>query len=319
MRRKTRPEALTVGETMVMVAPPAPARICAETSFMLRPGGAESNVAIHLARMGHRAEWAGLLGDDPFGELVRSYLLTAGVGVEYVRVVPDSPTGVYFKDAALGGSRVYYYRTNSAASRMDSDFVDTLRDAEPAILHLSGITPALSEDCHEAMRRLLVDRAVPASCISFDVNYRPDLWRGRDAGDTMRELAASADVVFVGLDEAASLWNVASAEHVRVLLPEPRVLVVKNASHGAVSFQEEGVSQAFPSEVTVVEAVGAGDAFAAGWLSGLLRGADPGERLALGHAVAAQILQTTFDDTTLPESLGVGPQAVGGGHRLTFD
>lgn len=88
MSRMTRPDALTVGETMVMVAPPIPARIGAETSFMLRPGGAEANVAIHLSRLGHHAQWAGLLGDDPFGGLVRSYLLAAGVGVEYVRVMP---------------------------------------------------------------------------------------------------------------------------------------------------------------------------------------------------------------------------------------
>lgn len=202
---------------------------------------------------------------------------------------------------------------------MDCAYVDTLREVEPTILHLSGITPALSDDCREAMRRLLVDRVVAASCVSFDVNFRPDLWRGCDVSETMREFAAAADVVFVGLDEASALWNVENAQQVRDLLPEPRVLVVKNAQHGAVSFQDEGSAHALPEEVEVIEPVGAGDAFAAGWLSGLLRGVDPDERLALGHAVAAQILQTTFDDIDLPQRLAVKTQRVPGPHALTFN
>ncbi|WP_024287385.1 sugar kinase [Cellulomonas sp. KRMCY2] len=315
MQRKKGPEALTVGETMVMVASPTPGAISAETSFMLRPGGAEANVAVHLARLGHCVEWAGLLGADPFGSLVLSYLEDVGVGVEHVRTVPGAPTGVYFKDASPDGTRVYYYRTGSAASQMDTTYVESLRGIEPAVLHLSGITPALSDDCHEAMRRLLIDRAVATPCVSFDVNYRPGLWRDSNAGDVMRELAASADVVFVGLDEATSLWNVTSAPQVRALLPEPKVLVVKNSSHGAISFGPEGVLQETPATVAVVEPVGAGDAFAAGWLSGLLRGADPRQRLVLGHAIAGHVLQTTFDDTDLPASLGVGPQSVGRVHQ----
>lgn len=308
-------EVLAVGETMVMVASPTPARISVEARFMLRPGGAEANVAVHLARMGHRSEWAGLLGSDPFGELVLSYLSAADVGVEHVRTVQASPTGVYFKDAAPDGTTVYYYRTNSAASMMDAAFAESLTGVEPAVLHLSGITPALSEGCEVAMRRLLIDRVVATPCVSFDVNYRPDLWRGRAAGDVLRSFAAAADVVFVGLDEAAALWNVTSAAQVRALLPEPRVLVVKNSSHGAVSFQDEEVVEAVPTAVEVVEPVGAGDAFAAGWLSGLLRGYDPRERLALGHAVAAHVLRTTFDDTVIPESLVVAPRDVRGGRR----
>lgn len=320
MRQRRGPEALTIGETMVMVASPTPGAISTETTFMLRPGGAEANVAIHLSRLGHRAEWAGLLGADPFGALVLSYLAAVGVGVEHVRSLTDAPTGVYFKHATPRGTSVYYYRTGSAASRMDAAYVDSLHGVEPAVLHLSGITPALSDGCHEAMRRLLIDRAVRTPCVSFDVNYRAGLWsQPHTAADMLRELAASADVVFVGLDEATSLWNVTTAEAVRATLPEPRVLVVKNADQGAISFGPEGVSQATPATVAVVEPVGAGDAFAAGWLSGLLRGADPGQRLALGHAVAGHILQTTFDDTDLPASLTVGPQLAGRAHQQRDD
>jgi 2-dehydro-3-deoxygluconokinase len=134
----------------------------------------------------------------------------------------------------------------------------------------------------------------PAS-LSFDVNYRAALWGGRDAGAELRELAAQADIVFVGLDEAQVLWGTATPQDVRDLLPGPSVVVVKDGDVGATEFHgsESCFVPAIPTDV--VEAVGAGDAFAAGYLSAHLRGLDSGERLRAGHRQASLVLQSTSD------------------------
>lgn len=308
MKRKT--EALTLGETMVMFAPTVPGPIRTDADYRMRPGGAEANVALHLSRLGHRAQWSGMVGADPFGSLVLDYLAEAGVGVDYAAVDGAAPTGVYFKETGPSGTQVIYYRSNSAASRMSPAFADTLRTAEPAILHLSGITSALSSTCLDLMRLLIEDRPVDAECVSFDVNFRPALWSAEQAAPELLRLAMASDVVFVGMDEATELWNVSTPAAVRELIRGPRVLVVKDDSSNAFSFQDELTSSAAPEVISVVEAVGAGDAFAAGWLSGLLRGYTPQERLELGHSVAAHVLRTIYDDVELPESLSAGDSVV---------
>lgn len=303
-------EALTLGETMVMIAPTVPGPIRTDADYRLRPGGAEANVALHLSRLGHRAQWSGVVGADPFGRLVLDYLAEAGVGVDFACADELAPTGVYFKQTVSRGTEVVYYRTNSAASKMTPAFADPLRTVVPAIFHLSGITPALSPSCLELVRLLIEDRPVDAGCISFDVNFRRGLWSREEAAPELLRLAMASDVVFVGLDEAEELWNVSSPEAVRDLIPGPRVLVIKDDASNAFSYQEEGTATAAPEVISVIDAVGAGDAFAAGWLSGLLRGRSPQERLELGHSVAARVLRTVYDDVELPAALDAGNETV---------
>jgi len=305
-------ESLAVGETMVMVAPTERAAISPATTFMLRPGGAESNVALHLARLGHDSAWAGHLGDDPFGHMILDHLAAADVRVDRARVVAGARTGVYFKDVREGGTEVLYYRAGSAASLMGPAVADELADLRAEVLHLTGITPALSASCLRLARRLLLDRAVAADVVSFDVNFRPGLWSAAEAGPVLRELAEAADVVFVGLDEARALWDARSPEDVRRALPSPAAVVVKNHGEGATSFHADGVAHVPAPAIEIVEPVGAGDAFAAGWLSGLLRGLPHAERLSLGHEVAGHVLTTTFDDVEFPEALRSSARPVRG-------
>ncbi|MBO3088261.1 sugar kinase [Cellulomonas sp. zg-ZUI40] len=292
---------------MVMVAPvEADGGISLDSRFALRPGGAESNVAIHLSRLGHATEWVGQLGDDPFGAIILDYLRATGVDVGRVVVDPTAPTGVYFKDSDGQHTDVYYYRRGSAASRMSPDLVDRLVDEPPAVLHLTGVTAALSAGCQALVERLVIRRGLPATRVTFDVNYRPALWPVVDAAPVLLGLAASADVVFVGLDEARTLWGCRDAQAVRDLLPGPAEIVVKNGAVEATSIGTEGTVSVPAPRVDVVELVGAGDAFAAGWLSGLLRGVSALERLQLGHALAGHVLRTTFDDIELPADLRHG-------------
>jgi len=294
------PDVLCVGETMVMVTPAPGGRLDARSSFLLRAGGAESNVAMFLAELGHRAAWLSRVGSDPLGALLLSEVAATGVDTSLVEVSSGEPTGVYFKDPGPRGTAVYYYRRGSAAAAMDPEFLSRRGPGSAAVVHISGITPALSDSCQDLVRHVLVDRPLREATVSFDVNYRPALWEPGAAGPVLRDLAARADVVFVGLDEAATLWGVSTAAEVRALLPEPGVVVIKDGAVDASSFHAGGVSRVPALRVEVVEPVGAGDAFAAGWLSGLLQGLDHTGRLRLGHLVAGAALRSTSDHADVP-------------------
>lgn len=288
-------EVLTVGETMVMVTPEAGGRLASGGRFLLRPGGAESNVAALLARLGHKAAWASALGTDPLGDLIVGELDRHGVDVSLVRRDEIRPTAVYFKDPTPQGTRVYYYRAGSAAAAITPADVERWTAARPRLVHVSGITAALSEQARDATRALIARPGL----VSFDVNHRAQLWSG-DAPEVLLGLAQDSDIVFVGRDEAETLWGTATAESVRELLDRPRYLVVKDAAVEAVSFTPTGVHRVPSAKVAVVDAVGAGDAFAAGWLSGFLDDRDEPARLRLGHYAAARVLESPTDFAELP-------------------
>jgi 2-dehydro-3-deoxygluconokinase len=215
--------------------------------------------------------------------------------VSAVRIDPTRPTGLLFKDPGREGTKVSYYRHGSAASAMGPYILDedVMRTAD--VWHFTGITPALSTTCRELIESALT-ASVPRPVISFDVNYRPAVWREPPA-DLLRRLAQSADIVFVGLDEAQALWGAAlhDPDDVRALLPSPRILVVKDGATAATAFHGDTRTIVPALPVEVVEPVGAGDAFAAGFLAGHLRGEPADHCLRRGHLTAASALSVTGD------------------------
>ncbi|MDA2814239.1 sugar kinase [Nocardiopsis sp. RSe5-2] len=298
MGRTGGPEAVCVGETMAVLAPADGAPADRGGDLAVGAGGAEANTATGLAALGHRAAWAGRRGDDPFGRVVAAELRARGVDTSAVEIDPDRPTGVYLKDPDPAGSRVHYYRAGSAASAMGPH---TRLPDGARLVHVSGITPALSAGCAALADRLLApDRPRGGPLVSFDVNHRPALWSAERAAPHLLRLAARADAVFVGADEAARLWGARGAEEVRGLLPGVPLLVVKDAEADAVCFSEEGAARVPALKTAIVEPVGAGDAFAAGFLSGLLRGLPVRDRLRLGHLMAAACLKAPGDTAPPP-------------------
>jgi 2-dehydro-3-deoxygluconokinase len=290
---------LAIGETMVMVTPESGSRLAADSRYLLHPGGAESNVAAHLARMGHRAAWGSAVGCDPLGDIVVESLREAGVETDTVRRDPARQTGVYFKDPTGDGTRVFYYRAGSAASALGVDSLESWVGIAPRVVHLSGITPALSQSCRELTRSVICDRALGDAVVSFDVNHRPALWR-ESASVELLDLARASDIVFVGLDEAERLWDARTAEEVRELVPSPATLVVKDGPSEVVAFLGDEMMREPARRVPVVDVVGAGDAFAAGWLSGYLDGRSPRTRLRMGHYVASRVVMSPSDSAPLP-------------------
>ncbi|MFJ4823577.1 sugar kinase [Streptomyces bacillaris] len=337
----TTTDVVCLGESMVTFLPSQPGRLADVPSFGRGIGGAESNVACALAAAGHRAAWVGRVGADGFGDHLVETIAGYGVDTSAVRRDPDRPTGIYFRtatDRGTGAHEVAYYRAGSAASAMSPANVPHEELFAGRILHLSGITAALSADCLALLRELTAPRP-GRPLVSFDVNHRPRLWRDGDAG-VLLELARRCDLVFVGEDEAEEAWGIVGAEAIRAALPEPSVVVVKRGSAGATVFASgrrpgprssnaggadhapgsrstevggaeagEGAAQAADRDtvtvvpalhVDVVAAVGAGDAFAAGFLSATLRGLPVRDRVRHGHLMAAAVLTVPGDLTEPP-------------------
>lgn len=296
-------DVVALGESMVTFLPTRPGRLADVPSFDRAIGGAESNVACALAAAGHTVRWVSRVGADGFGEHLVHTVGSYGVDVASVHRDPDHPTGVYFRtagDRSTDGHEVAYYRAGSAASAMSAANVDLAAARAGRVLHLSGITAALSADCLGLLRELTAARP-GRPLVSFDVNHRPGLWRDGDGPRVLRDLARAADLVFVGEDEAREVWGLSGVDAVRAALPGPEVLVVKQGEHGATVYDREAVLHVPAPHVDVVAAVGAGDAFAAGFLSATLRGLSLRDRLRHGHLWAAATL-TVAGDLAVPPS-----------------
>ncbi|MER7912812.1 sugar kinase [Streptomyces sp. NPDC096068] len=302
-------DVVCLGESMVTFLPSRPGRLADVPSFSRAIGGAESNVACALAAAGHRAKWVGRVGRDGFGDHLVDVIGGHGVDVTAVGRDPRRPTGIYFRtdeDRATDAHEVVYYRAGSAASAMSPATVPYESVAGARILHLTGITAALSGDCLALVRELTAPRP-GRPLVSFDVNHRPALWHDDDAPGVLLGLARRADVVFVGADEAERLWGLEDPRAVFDALPEPETVVVKLGGTGAVAVDRgahgnaaDGVFVPAP-RVDVVSPIGAGDAFAAGFLSATLRGLGLGARLRHGHLAAAAAL-------TVPGDLAAPPR-----------
>jgi 2-dehydro-3-deoxygluconokinase len=293
------PSVVTAGETMVLGVPARPGRLRHAPSLELKIGGAESNVAIALSRLGVSAGWVSLLGEDEPGRLVFDRVRAEGVDVSRVRRVRGLPTGLYLREQVGQEIRVYYYRKGSAASTMTLKALDPEYLKEAEFLHLTGITPALSEDCRAFT---LWAAREDGTRVSFDVNYRSKLWGSGEARAFVEEILPSVDLLFVGDDEARALWGRDDEGLVRELAARgPREVVLKLGREGSLALVDGRIITRPAYPVEAVDPVGAGDAFDAGYLAGHLWELAPEERLRVANAMGALSIATLGDYEGLPD------------------
>ncbi len=279
---------LTVGETMALLdpvgdGPPAPG-----TRFTLRFAGAETHFAIGLARLGVPVRWISRLGRDAFGDMIEDGVAAEGVDVSRV-LRDDARTGLFVKWRGREERGVAYYRVGSAASLLRvGDVPDEALDGV-RLVHLTGITMALSDSARELVVDLARRARERGALVLFDPNFRPALPDTPEAAAArLEEVMPHVDWCLTGEDEARLLWGEAGA---------PARTVLRIGSQGA---HVDGVHVPPPREVAVVDAIGAGDAFAAGFAYGLLAGWEPTRCAHAGNVVAARALEGTGDWETLP-------------------
>lgn len=289
------PTAVCVGETMAALLPDRPGPLEDVAAFRSAIGGAEANVARGLVAFGVPAAWVGRVGADGFGRRIVRELAAGGIDTSAVTIDADRPTGLYVKETGPQGSVLHYYRDGSAGSALGPGLLDgpgpaAAMLARARLVHLSGITAALSDGALALVRALLERPRPPGQAVSFDLNWRPALWRRRDPA-VLRALLNAADIVLLGADEAAEALGTGDPAGLRALLPGPATIVVKDDARRATAVDRDGPPVSEPAlTVEVVERVGAGDAFAAGYLAGTLRGYDRRRCLRLGHLAAAATL-----------------------------
>lgn len=295
------PEVVTFGETMALLMGGSKGIEYGgslEKSF----GGAESNVAIGLSRLGHRVGWFGILGNDPLGKMIMKKIRGEGVDVSGARVNNDAPTGLMLREQLSGKTSVYYYRKNSAASRMLPEHLDASYISQAKLLHVTGITPALSASCRETMLEAIRIARSNGVKIVFDPNLRLKLWPLEEARNVLLQLAEEADYFLPGLDELKLLYDTDDFDKIVERLRQLRaVSIVKGGNDETYLVDKDHVTAVPYFKVKhVVDSIGAGDGFCAGFISGLLREYELVEAVRLGNLVGSLVVQMEGDWEGLP-------------------
>ncbi|MBA3777893.1 MAG: sugar kinase [Chloroflexi bacterium] len=304
-----KPEVVTLGECLVALVADRPGALADISLFEAQVAGAEANVAVGLARLGHRSAFIGGVGGDGFGTAIIRRLRGEGVDTSTI-TVDAGTTGLLVRERrTFGPTEVVYYRTDSAGSHLGADDVRAAADhfAGSRWLHLTGITPALSPSCAGAVNAAIDLAREHGLTISLDLNLRRKLWRETQAAETLRALCGRADVVLAGLDEAALVAGLdagTSAEEVGGALASLDVatVIVKQGSRGALQVVrgQDPVERPAPQVPVPVDHVGAGDAFAAGYIAARLEGLEAGRALELGNACGASVVAAVGDMAGLP-------------------
>lgn len=297
------PELVTFGETMGLLAADEVGPLRNGHRMVLGVAGAESNVAVGVSRLGHPVAWMGRVGADPIGRLVLRELRGEGVDVSHAVVDSDAANGFMLKvRRTTATSEVIYARKGSAGSRLciDDIPVDVVRAAR--VLHITGITPALSKTARSAIYHAVNIAKSAGVTVCLDVNHRTALWSDAEAGSVLRELAAGCDLLFASENEAALMVGVLEPEAAARALSDlgPKHVVVKRGEFGYLAVIEGEVFSEPAVPVPVADPVGAGDAFVAGYLASWLDGAPTAEALQTANLAGAFVVAVPGDWEGLP-------------------
>lgn len=295
-----------IGEAMVRLAPAAGETLESAPVFTVHVGGAEANVCADLAYLGVPTAWISRLPANPLGRRVVEAVRAAGVETSGVLWAPEGSAGVMFLQpgAVPRAGEVFYYRRQSAFAAIDPDTVAWSLLDGARVVHLTGITPALGERPRNLVTRAIAEARTRQLLVSFDVNYRGTLWPLGAARETLEPLLGGLDIVFVNDRDARSLFEIrGEAESVVRALRDRlrcRVLVLTCGDAGAVAADAETVVRQPAFRGEVIDRVGRGDAFAAGFLYGYLaRGTGNGLRYGAALAALKQTYSGDFCRATL--------------------
>lgn len=301
-----------IGETMVLFTPQEQGQMRYSKSYSSRVAGAETNTLIGLAKLGHRAGWISQVGQDEFGAQIIAAVRGEGVDTSQVAVHPRAPSGVYFKERLHEASvRVYYYRKGSAASELEPGSINEAYIARAKYLYLTGITPALSLSCREAVFHAIGLARKHGVQVVFDPNLRRKLWSDDEARAVLARLCKEADMVLSGISEGSFLFGAKAQDGGK---PPCEAMAEQFLQLGCtcaiIKLGEKGAYYATEAErkyvkgysvEKVADPVGAGDGFAAGVLSGLLDGLALEEAVDKGCAVGAMVVTVNGDIEGLPD------------------
>lgn len=290
MRRRSILDVVTLGETMIRFSPPFGESLEGASVFHVDPGGAESNVAVALARLGLQVGWISRLPDNALGRRIGGQIRHHGVDISRVIWATGERVGTYYIEPGRSPrpTNVIYDRRHSALSRLTPKEVDWDYIRQGDWLHLTGITPALGDGPKQVVERAIREATGAGAIVSFDVNYRPKLWTASEAAAVLTPLLEQVTILQCARRDAALLFGAPEAgdETACELFKRYRPRVVVVTSRGAGAYAYDGAAYHVPSvSVDTVDPIGSGDAFAAGFIAGYRQG-DVDTGLMWGSALA---------------------------------
>ncbi len=297
---------LLVGEPMGLFIADTPGPLDSVGSYTFAVAGAEFNVAVGLTRLGHEAAFLTKLGPDPFGARIVKSMTEIGIDTSMVVKTDERNTGFMLKSQVTEGDpEIYYFRAGSAASTLSPDDLAGVDLGQCAMVHLTGILPALSDECRAATLDLMGKAADAGVTVSFDCNLRPQLWPDTETMvETTNALAALSDIFLPGINECEVLLGTRDEREAAAhyLKAGSKLVIVKLGADGAYYASADGQAGYVPGfrVSEIVDTVGAGDGFAAGVISALLEKKSVGEAVSRGCAIGAIQLTSRGDNEGLP-------------------
>lgn len=305
---------VTLGEVLLRLSIPSPGRVETARQLDVQIGGAEANVAAAAARLGLKTAWISALPSNPWGERIRRELVGHGVDCTHVRMVDGARVGVYFLEYGVPPRpvRVLYDRRDSAFARLQEGDVDWEPVRRARLVHLTGITPALGDGPRALVRRAMRE----AAAFSFDVNYRASLWSPANARLFLDAVLPEVRYLFLGEGEARAIFNLAGTaeqtlEALARLAPKATVSLQQGAAGSTVLDGSRFYRPRRRLDVQVVDPIGAGDAYVAGFLWAVLGKRELQEAVEVGSAVAA-LKCSMWGDIALVSPRDVEEVLVGG-------
>lgn len=291
------PDVVMLGESMIRLSTPGGEALERARSLRVEVAGAESNTAVGLSRMGVSVGWISRLANNGLGRRITYDLKANGVDISRVLWADDGRVGTYYLEtgSAPRPSRIVYDRAGSAVAHIDPDEIDWAYVREARLVHLTGITPALSANCRALVERAIVEAKATGKSVSFDVNFRGRLWSPDEARACLDDLLPGVDILLCGRGDAGTVFGLADeAEACAQALSErfaTPVVVVTDDERGAVACVNGEIIREVGYDVDILDPIGAGDAFAAGFLAGYL---EEGVTLGLAYGNAMAALKLTY-------------------------
>ncbi len=297
---------ICLGEILVQFNAVTPGPLRHVTYFEKHAAGSEANVAVCVKRQGLSSGFVTKLGSDEFGKFLYNWLRGEGVDVSQIKFDPEGFTGIYFIQRGFpvpGRSSVIYYRRGSAASKItESDIVEEYF-SRALILHLSGITPALSESVLRASLKAIDIVKKNEAKLSFDTNIRPPLWKSmEDARKTLLPIVEKSDILFTDIDDSKILIGESDIKKIiqHYLSIGIEVVVLKLGPKGAIAATKSSYCEVNGYQVNVIDPIGAGDALAGTFLTGLLKGYTIEKSLRRAIAAGTLVVTVRGDQENLP-------------------
>lgn len=308
-------DVISIGEALVIFSPEKPGTLKFVDNFSKSVGGAEANVLIALSRLGFKTGFISTLGNDAFGDYINYSLKAEGIDVSQVKFDNHLPTGLLFKELFHNPNpNVYYYRNSAAITKITNSALNPEYIKSSKIMHITGILPALSDNCYDVTFKALQVARENNIIVSFDPNLRMKLWHDKEkARETMLEIIKYSSIIFPGLDEAEFILGTNNIDEICNKFHEfgAKIVVIKLGKDGClVSDGKNKIKVDGYQPHRIIDTVGAGDGFAAGFLAGILQKKSLKESGKMANAIGAMALMVASDsggypnETQLAEFMG---------------